>query len=85
MKMAQKKGNILLTGMCGIADVERGFRAKADAYMVKPFLPVVLIDKIGELIEEKQEKRKRLSGSIGVEKRPNKAEILPSKTPDLTI
>jgi DNA-binding response OmpR family regulator len=40
---------ILLTAKGQIIDIEKGFKAGIDAYIVKPFSPARLIDKIEEL------------------------------------
>jgi DNA-binding response OmpR family regulator len=43
---------LLLTGKNQMEDTQKGFESGADAYMVKPFLPEILLKKIRELIEK---------------------------------
>ena len=49
---------ILLTAKGQITDIEKGFKSGADAYVVKPFSPARLIEKVEEIFE-KVEMRKR--------------------------
>lgn len=50
---------ILLTAKGQITDIEKGFKAGADAYVVKPFSPARLIEKVEEIFE-KVEMRKKI-------------------------
>lgn len=52
VKTDQSLGNpkvVLLTARGQPQDIEEGYRAGADAYLVKPFSPLQLIDSINEL------------------------------------
>ncbi|HDQ25665.1 MAG TPA: response regulator [bacterium] len=50
---------ILLTAKGQITDIEKGFKSGADAYIVKPFSPARLIEKVEEIFE-KVEMRKKI-------------------------
>ena len=50
---------ILLTAKGQITDIEKGFKSGADAYVVKPFSPARLIEKVEEIFE-KVEMRKKI-------------------------
>lgn len=50
---------ILLTAKGQITDIEKGFKSGADAYVVKPFSPARLIEKVEEIFE-KVELRKKI-------------------------
>ena len=50
---------ILLTAKGQITDIEKGFKSGADAYVVKPFSPARLIEKVEEIFE-KVEMRKKM-------------------------
>jgi CheY-like chemotaxis protein len=49
---------ILLTAKGQITDIEKGFKSGADAYVVKPFSPARLIEKVEEIFEKVQMRRK---------------------------
>jgi len=53
---------ILLTAKGQIIDIERGFKAGIDAYIVKPFSPARLIEKIEEIFE-RDKMREKVSGT----------------------
>src|SRR5271157_6002331 len=42
---------IILTAKGQITDIEKGFKSGADAYIVKPFSPARLIEKVEEIFE----------------------------------
>ena len=42
---------IFLTAKNQVEDTERGFQSGADSYMVKPFSPLKLLEKIGGMID----------------------------------
>jgi len=50
---------ILLTAKGQITDIEKGFKSGADAYVVKPFSPARLLEKVEEIFE-KVEMRKKI-------------------------
>lgn len=50
---------IILTAKGQITDIEKGFKSGADAYVVKPFSPARLIEKVEEIFE-KVEMRKKI-------------------------
>jgi CheY-like chemotaxis protein len=43
---------ILLTAKGQITDIEKGFKSGADAYVVKPFSPARLLEKVEEIFEK---------------------------------
>lgn len=43
---------IILTAKGQITDIEKGFKSGADAYVVKPFSPARLIEKVEEIFEK---------------------------------
>jgi DNA-binding response OmpR family regulator len=45
---------LLLTGGSRIGEVEQGFRAKADDYIVKPFSPRVLAGRVDQLLRKRR-------------------------------
>jgi CheY-like chemotaxis protein len=49
---------ILLTAKGQITDIEKGFKSGADAYVVKPFSPARLIEKVEEIFEKVEMRRK---------------------------
>jgi DNA-binding response OmpR family regulator len=53
---------ILLTAKGQIIDIEKGFKTGIDAYIVKPFSPARLIEKIEEIFE-RDKMREKISGS----------------------
>ncbi|HRQ43592.1 MAG TPA: response regulator [Candidatus Goldiibacteriota bacterium] len=49
---------ILLTAKGQITDIEKGFKSGADAYVVKPFSPARLMEKVEEIFEKVQMRKK---------------------------
>ncbi len=49
---------IILTAKGQITDIEKGFKSGADAYIVKPFSPARLIEKVEEIFEKVEMRRK---------------------------
>lgn len=49
---------ILLTAKGQITDIEKGFKSGADAYVVKPFSPARLLEKVEEIFEKVAMRRK---------------------------
>ncbi len=43
---------VLLTAKGQITDIEKGFKSGADAYVVKPFSPARLLEKVEEIFEK---------------------------------
>jgi DNA-binding response OmpR family regulator len=52
---------LLLTGRHQEADVSRGFSAGADDYMVKPFRPIELANRVVRLISSRAKSRTQLA------------------------
>ena len=51
---------ILLTAKGQITDIEKGFKSGADAYVVKPFSPARLIEKVEEIFEKVAMRKKMM-------------------------
>ncbi|MFP4466797.1 MAG: response regulator transcription factor [Candidatus Goldiibacteriota bacterium] len=52
---------ILLTAKGQITDIEKGFKSGADAYVVKPFSPARLMEKVEEIFEKVAMRRKMMN------------------------
>ena len=51
---------ILLTAKGQITDIEKGFKSGADAYVVKPFSPARLMEKVEEIFEKVAMRKKMM-------------------------
>lgn len=49
---------IILTAKGQITDIEKGFKSGADAYIVKPFSPARLLEKVEEIFEKVKMRKK---------------------------
>lgn len=49
---------IILTAKGQITDIEKGFKSGADAYVVKPFSPARLLEKVEEIFEKVKMRKK---------------------------